>query len=182
MRIFRTIKASELSDRKRRKDGVQRVLLYSGFFSSVKNNIMCTNAMYETLLKEITGSLAPYSEKDSIELAVYHSSSASDDVRESVLVGFRKYVDRLKRMASSRIKFHFSLFFGIFALGVLIEFLLYGGVLALPEWINNVFDIVAWVFVWQFAAYMTFEFSKEKRQADRLQQIENIAYDFTYFE
>ena len=113
---------------KRDERGRLVVPVYSGFFSSLTDNVMCTNAMFEMLKKEVDSSVAPYSPKEEIVLTVFESSSGSDeDVKESVLVGFRRYITFYRKKAVSELRTHLLLFTLMFAVGVLMEFLLYGG-------------------------------------------------------
>ena len=157
--------------------------LFSAFFSSVTDNVMCTNAMYGNLYKEIESTLSVYSEKESVSLTVYESSSSGEDVKESIVVGFRKYITQCVDRAKNSFKMHLFTFTALCVIGVLIEFLLYGAFPDfLPLWLQNVLDIVAWVFVWQFAAYMTFEFVKEIKAIRRLRQILNADFIFRHWE
>lgn len=183
--MSRSVKANLLDWLGRKEKGsVQKTAMYSGFFSSLTDNVMCTNSMYDLLMREIESSLTLFSADAKIELTVYESSETADEtVRRSVLVGFGKYLDKLIKRARSRLQIHFITFFATFLAGVLLEYLLYGcfpGVL--PEWISNVLDIVAWVFVWQFAAYITFEFAKELSDLKRLKQIGDIRFSFRHWE
>ena len=190
MRTSRTVTLNALSggvptyNAKRDKAGNLVVPLYSGFFSSLTDNVMCTNTMFDGLYREITSSVSLYPLKESILLNVYESSqTANDDVRESVLVGFRKYIMQFRQKAITGFRTHLVLFSLLFVIGVLMELLMYGvfpGVL--PLWIENTLDIVAWVFVWQFAAYMAFEFAKEIKAIRRFNQILNIQFVFRHWE
>ena len=157
--------------------------LFSDFFSSVTDNVMCTNAMYGNLYKEIESTLSVYSEKEPVSLTVYESSSSGEDLKESIVVGFRKYITQCVDRAKSSFKMHLITFTALCVIGVLIEFLLYGAFPDfLPLWLQNVLDIVAWVFVWQFAAYMAFEFVKEIKTISRLRQIQQAEFIFRHWE
>lgn len=99
------------------------------------------------------------------------------------LIGFKKYVSNMKRRAAGRLKVHLITFAVAFLFGVLLEYLLYGafpGVL--PAWVRAVLDIVACVCVWQFAAYMAFEFAGEVKKLRRFDQIHNAEYSFQHWE
>lgn len=166
-------------------DGKNKLVVpvYSGFFSSLENNVMCTNAAYDELRDEIDASIQPYSTKKDIVLAVYESSDADSDVRESVLMGFERYIAHYKKRESFELKLHFSLFLSLFIIGVLIEFLLYETFAdMIVDWIVNTLDIFAWVFIWQFAEYLAFDFAKEIKNVNRLKQILRIEYVFKRWE
>ena len=189
MRTSRTINFHNYTDPSgkikdpKRKDGKLSVPMYSGFFSSVTDNVMCTNAMYGNLQKEIESTLYLYPEKEDVLLTVYESSAANDDTKESIVVGFRKYVAMCLDRAKSSLKLHLIVFTALCVIGVLIEFFMYGAFPdLLPVWVQNVLDIVAWVFVWQFAAYMAFEFLKEIKVIQRLDQILHISFVFRHWE
>ena len=172
------------STAKRDAQGRLVVPVYSGFFSSLTENVMCTNVMFDSLKKEIDASVMPYSAGEDILLTVYESSEkATEDVRESVIVGFRRYLAACRQRAESALKKHLFVFFVMFLAGVLIEFFLYGAFPdLLPLWIANSLDIVAWVFIWQFAAYLAFEFVSEIRQIRRISQLIRIEYVFRHWE
>ena len=77
------------------------VPLYSDFFSSFTENIICTNAMYSTLHSEIDASVYPYGTNVPILLSVYESSSVSDkSVFESALSVSENISPSSKRMHS----------------------------------------------------------------------------------
>ena len=192
MRTSRTVIFSRIKDDSiaaagtAKRDAQNRLVVpvYSAFFSSLTDNVMCTNAMFDALKKEIDASVSPYSVKERIVLTVYESSAASaPDVRESVLIGFRRYVGAYLQKKKATLKMRLITFTGLFLLGVLLEFLIYEvfpGIL--PLWIANTLDIIAWVFVWQFAAYMVFEFAKERKGIKRLSQILQTEYRFKHWE
>lgn len=189
MRTSRTIDFHKYTDSSakvknpKRKEGKLSVPMYSGFFSSVTDNVMCTNAMYGNLYKEIESTLYLYSEKEDVLLTVYESSLSNDDTKESIVVGFRNYVAKCLDRAKSALRLHLIMFTALCAIGVLIEFFMYGIFPdLLPLWLQNVLDIVAWVFVWQFAAYMAFEFLKEIKGIQRLGQMLHISFVFRHWE
>ena len=75
------------------------------------------------------------------------------------------------------------MFLSLFIIGVLIEFLLYETFAdMIVEWIVNTLDIFAWVFIWQFAEYLAFDFAKEIKNVNRLKQILRIEYVFKRWE
>ena len=157
--------------------------MFSDFFSPVSGNIMCTNTMYGNLQKEIENTLSVYPENKPVSFTVYESSSSGEDVRESIVIGFKKYIFQSILRAKRSFKWHLITFTAMCAIGVLIEFLLYGAFPEfLPLWLQNVLDIIAWVFVWQFAAYMAFEFFKEIKAIRRLRQIHQATFLFRHWE
>ncbi len=157
--------------------------MFSEFFSSVTDNIMCTNTMYSNLQKEIGSALSVYSEKEPVSLTIYESSSSSEETKESILIGFKKNITQCIYRAKITFKMHLITFSALCAIGILTEFLLYGAFPdSLPLWLQNVLDIVAWVFVWQFAAYMAFEFIKEIKVIRRLKQIQQAEFIFRHWE
>ena len=170
-------------DKIKRKGDRLSIPMFSDFFSSVTDNVMCTNTMYGNLQKEAESALSVYSEKEAVSLTVYESSAADDGIKESIVIGFRKYIMQSIRRAVNSFKMHLITFTSLCAIGVLIEYLLYGAFPDfLPLWLNNVLDIVAWVFVWQFAAYMAFEFIKEIKNIRRLRQIFDAEFVFRHWE
>lgn len=167
----------------KRKNGRVSVSMYSDFFSSLSDKVMCTNAMFGKLQKEIESTVLPYSEKEPVSLTVYEAADCGDDTKESVLVGFRKYVTQCLALKKTTLKKHIILFSLLCAFGVLMEFLAFGAFAdLLPEWVQCVLDIVAGVFVWQFAAYMAFEFVREIKTVRRFDQILHIEYTFRHWE
>ena len=188
MRTSRTIDFSKSDEPKKKKSmrhpgGKLSIPMFSGFFSALTDNVMCTETMYGSLQTEIEGTLSVYSEKEPVLLTVYESSSSSEETKESVLIGFKKHIVQCLNRAKNTFKLHLITFAALCAIGVVLEFLLYGAFPgALPLWVQNVLDIVAWVFVWQFAAYMAFEFIKEIRTIRRLDQILHIEYIFRHWE
>ena len=187
MRISRTVNFQNIYSfgKKKRvnRQGQISVPMYSDFFSSLRDTVMCTNTTFSNLHREIDSTLSTYSEKASVVITVYESSSCSDDTKESVLVGFRKYIARCLARARASFRLHLIMFTALAAVGVLLEFLLYGAFPELlPTWALNVVDIVAWVFVWQFAAYMAFEFVKEIKTIRRFDQILHLKYTLRHWE
>ena len=171
-----------LNNAKQKEDRLS-VPMYSDFFSSLTDNVMCSNNMYDSLQKEIESTLSVYSEKKSVTLAVYESSSSSADTKESVVIGFRKYIAQCLDRAKASLKMHLLTFTFLAAVAVGIEYLVYGVYSDyLAIWVQNSLNIVAWVFGWQFAVYMTFEFFKEIKAIRRLDQILNIEFVFNHWE
>ena len=189
MRVSRTIDfhnnsgvAAKAKNIKRR-NGKVSVSMYSDFFSSLDDKVMCTNAMFGNLQKEIESTILPYSEKEPISLTVYESSACSDDTKESVVIGFKKYITQCLERARITFQRHMIVFSLLCAVSLLLEFLLYEVFPGLLHvWIQNVLDIVAWVFEWQFAAYMAFESVKEIKAIRRFDQILQIEYIFRHWE
>lgn len=193
MRTSRTVKSSQLpdyfsakapSDAKRNEQNRLIVPVYSEFFSGLTDNVMYTNSMFENLKKEIDDSVSLYSSKEDIVLTVYESSSVSDEnIRESALIGFKKYIQLNKQKAVSRLKTHLFTFLLFFVIGVLMEYLLYGAFpAALPGWVESTLDVFACVFVWQFVAYMAFEFEREITNIRRFTQILRMEFVFRHWE
>ena len=183
-KIFDKKEVSMVTTTKRDKDGRIIVPLYSDFFSSLTDNVMCTNAMFQSLHDEINVSISPYNRKEQIVLDIYESSETeSESVRESVLVAFRKYIFHYIKMARTELIKRTILFLTVALVGAAAEFLLYG---LFPDtvvlWLNTVIDIVAWSFVWQFSSYMAFEFIGEIKNINRLKQILFIEYKFIHWE
>ena len=187
MRTSRTINFQEFGSfvkaKRTKHQGRISVPMYSDFFSSLNDMVMCTNTTFRNLHKEIESTLSTYSEKESVLITVYESSSCSDNTKESVLIGFRKYITQCLARAKATFQLHLIMFTALAVVGVLLEYLLYGAFPGLlPTWVLNVVDIVAWVFVWQFAAYMAFEFVKEIRTIRRFDQILHLEYTFRHWE
>ena len=166
------------------EEGRLVVSLYSDFFSSLTDNVMCTNAMFENLKKEIEGSVALYAAKSRIALTVYESSkTADDDVREIVMAGFKKYIAQYKARAYSTLKWNTLTFLAIAVIGILLEYFLYQLFPdVFPVWISNLLDIAATVMIWEFVAFIAFEFSREVAGIRRLNQILDVKYTFRHWE
>ena len=182
---FSDASATGMTDAVRRdRQGRVIVPLYSDFFSSLSENVMCSNAMFNRLKDEIEDSLCVYPTNEQILLSVYVSSASADDsTRESVLVGFKKYIMQYLKRNVSALKRSFVTFLSLALFGILIEFLNYNVFSdALPAWVCNLIDVSATVLIWQFVAYLAFEFSKERRNIQRLRQILQIEYVFRHWE
>ncbi len=140
--------------------------------------------MYSTLHSEIDASVYPYGTNVPILLSVYESSSVSDkSVFESALIGFGKYITRLKKNALSELTKQLFSFSSLAVLGIILEYL-YNNVFEdiLPVWINALFEIVAWVFVWEFAEFMAFRLPGKIKNIRRLSQILHTEYEFHHWE
>lgn len=183
-RLFGSFTASTTDSVRRDAQGRLIVPLYSSFFSSITKNVMCSNVMFQAFMEEIKASLSVYSTEERVLLTVYESSdSADDDTRESVLVGFKKYAAQYLKRKSALLNRSFLSFMLLALFGVLIEYLTYNvfpGVLS--EWICNLIDISATVLIWQFVAYMAFDFSQSLKSIRRLRQILQIEYVFRHWE
>lgn len=192
-RTSRTIDFSRLSDVfiasttdsvKRDDQGRLVVPLYSKFFSSLSENVMCSNAMLHEFLEEIEASLCVYSTNEKVILTVYESSDSADEsTLESVLVGFKKYVVQYLKMKTARLKRGFVSFLLLALFGVLVEYLdyiVFPGLL--PEWVCKLIDISGTVLIWQFVAYLAFDFSQERKIIRRFRQILQIEYVFRHWE
>ncbi len=169
-----------------RRDAQGRLIvpLYSRFFSSISENVMCSNVMLKEFMEEIEASLNVYSTDERVLLTVYESSdSADDETRESVLVGFKKYAAQYLKRKTAMLHRSFLSFLLLALFGVLIEFLNYNvfaGILS--EWVCNLIDISATVLIWQFVAYLAFDFSQALKDIQRLKQILQIEYVFRHWE
>ena len=169
----------------RRKHGGRAVVsMYSDFFSRVTGNMMVTANMYELLNTEIQSVIYSYSVKENILLRVYENSPSATELNmEGILVGFHRFLAANRKKAEHDLKVRFFGAFLAFVIGILMEYLLYGvSGLILPEWIRASLDIIAWVLVWQFAAYVAFDMVSEIRKIRRLAQIERIEYEFRHWE
>ena len=169
-----------------KRDAQNRLIVpvYSEFFTALKDNMMQTNAMFDSLKQEIEASVSPYPVDEKIVLSVYGSSEqCGDDMREGAIIGFRKYIYGCMRRTSKACSAHFFSFLTAFLTGVLIELCLYCWFPnALPTWIGNTLEIIAWAFVWQFAVYVAFEYRSERNEIRRLEQILRIEYMFRHDE
>lgn len=193
MRNARTVNFSRLfgktgasTGRAFRRDGEGRLVvpLYSKLFSSLTENVMCTNAMFESFKEEIEDSIALYPAKERISLMIYESSEAADDsVREIVLIGFKKYITQYKEKSVAQLKLNALTFLGIAVIGILLEYFLYSVFPdAFSEWIYSLLDITATVLIWEFVAFLAFEFTKEVAAIRRLSQILDIKFIFRHWE
>ena len=169
-----------------KRDAQNRLIVpvYSGFFTALKDNMMQTNVMFDSLKQEIEASVSPYPVDEKIVLSVYESSEqCDDDTREGAIIGFKKYIYGCMRRASKVCGAHFYTFLTACLIGILIELCLYAWFPNfLPEWIGNMLEIIAWVFVWQFVGYLFFEFANERKTVRRLDQILHIEYVFHHWE
>lgn len=192
-RISRTIHFSRLSENtvastvdSQRRDKLGRLIvpLYSRFFSTLSDNVMYSNAAFHALYEEIEASLCVYSINEQIVLTVYESSASSDgSMRETVLIGFKKYIHQYLKRKTAMLKHSFFTFLSFALLAILIEYLNYTVFSnALSEWVCNLIDVSATVLIWQFVAYLAFEFSQEKKAIRRLKQISQMEYVFRHWE
>lgn len=169
---------------KRDKDGRIVIPLYSSFFSSLSSNIMCTNAMFESLKQEIVTSISMYSTKERIVLSIYESSNnIGSDIRDGVLIGFKKYINQSKKKAILKTKKYFFSFLSLALLGMLILHIFYNKFPnMLSTWGYKISDIASTVLIWEFVTYLAFEFPKEITNILRLRQISQITFTFKHWE
>ena len=108
----------------RDKQGRAHVAMHSTIFSDVNENLLASNSMYADLLNDITPCIEPYSVKEKIVVDVFETKPSDEFARDTVIIGFRRYVnaclDGLKKQHLSR----FFLFFSFLVLGIIIEFIL----------------------------------------------------------
>lgn len=183
-RLWDTPTANVTDSVRRDSQGRLIVPFYSKFFSSLSENVMCSNAMFNEFKEEIEASLCVYPRNEQIVVTVYESSSRTDDsTRESVLVGFKKYIIQYSEMKIAVLKRSFVSFLLLALFGMLVEFLNYSIFPdVLPGWICNLIDVSATVLIWQFVAYLAFEFSQERKYIQRLRQIVQGEYVFRHWE
>lgn len=155
-RLLGAFTASTTDSVRRDAQGRLIVPLYSRFFSSISDNVMCSNIMLKEFMEEIEASLSVYSANEQVLLTVYESSdSADENTRESVLVSFKKYAAQYLKRKTALLNRSFLSFLLLALFGILIEFLNYNvfaGILS--EWVCNLIDISATVLIWQFVAYL----------------------------
>lgn len=168
----------------KRADGKVRISMYSEFFSRMTDMLMCTNNMYDALNLEIQSALSTCSTREDVVLTILENSSMNDpESCESIIVGFRHYISKYREKAIHDLKVHFASFFALFAIGIFMEYLLYGAQwVNLPAWISASLDIVAWVLVWQFSAFIVFELFDEIKKIKRYAQINKAEYKFKHWE
>lgn len=183
-RLLGSFTASTTDSVRRDAQGRLIVPLYSRFFSSISDNVMCSNIMLKEFMEEIEASLSVYSANEQVLLTVYESSdSADENTRESVLVSFKKYAAQYLKRKTALLNRSFLSFLLLALFGILIEFLNYNvfsGILS--EWVCNLIDISATVLIWQFVAYLAFDFSQALKDIRRLKQILQIEYVFRHWE
>lgn len=169
--------------RKLDDQGRNHVALYSEFFSNLSGRVMCTNAAYADLKNEINASIEFCDPKEKIVLDIFEPSASSEFDREAAIIGYRRYITACYRGYLRMYSSHLFLFLMFLLIGVLMLFLMYGTKLfAMPVWAEKVYDSAASVFIWQFIAYMAFEWSGERKQLQRLDQMRNLEFEFKLWE
>ena len=172
----------------RDKQGRAHVAMHSTIFSDVNENILASNSMFADLLNDIQPCIEPYSVKEKIVMDVFETKVSNDFARDTVIIGFKRYVNSclygLKKQHLSR----FFLFFSFLVFGVLIEFILYFlvqkyvGAEFTSHWLFKSVEVLGTLFIWQFGGYLAFEFLGERKQLNRYKQIANIEFEFKHWD
>lgn len=160
------------------KDGKAKVGMFSDFFTSVNTDMFCTNAMYSAFKEQVISSIDVYSPKIDIELEVYETKLSTDFNREFLKLGFRKYIEACRERArreyvNELLQVSFFAVVGIIV--IIIGFALQPIV---PAWVWHLVTNLGTVLLWQFVGFWAFEYAGHKRELDRLQQVQNIKYEF----
>jgi len=158
------------------------VAMFSDFFCGMSDNMFCTNSMYSDFKDSVIASIEVYSPKEEILLSIYESSESEEDKRDMLLIGFNKYIrayyQKLRREYLTEI-FQVSFFFVVGFLLIILGYSLEG---TIPNWFMYCITNFGTVLIWQFVGYWAFEYAGQKRTLDRLEQIENLRYDFRKWE
>jgi len=167
---------------KRSKDGKVHVAILSDFFGSMSENLFCTNGMYSDFLETVNASVSVCSAKEQIVLDVYENESSTEEMREVMQIGFRRYINACHRKLRSEYV-NQLLQVSFFALvGVFLIVLMRGVKPNIPEWTSVVIEQTGTVLIWQFVGYFAFEHTGQKRELQRLKQIGAMEYSFRKWE
>lgn len=163
----------------RAKDGRVHIAMHSNIFSEVKHNLIASNSMYADLLNDIQASVEPYSTKEKITIDLYETEKTDEFTKDSVIVGFRKYVNGCLYSLRKQHLFRFSLFGSFLLIGILIEFILYGviGYGNMSDWVFKSIEVLGTLFIWQFGGYLAFEFLGEMKNIYRYKQALEIEFN-----
>lgn len=166
-------------DIKRDQEGKVHVAMNTSIFDDVKANLLASNSMYASLLTDIQPCLEPYSAKENIVLDIYVTEEPDDFTKESVMAGFKKYVNSCIIALVKQHLFRFFLFFSFLVIGIVIEGVLYGkaDVGNNPKWWLKSIEVLGNLFIWQFGGYMAFEYLGESKNIKRYKQIANIEFN-----
>ena len=132
----------------RDNDGKIHLHMYTTIFSDVRDNLLASNAMYANLLNDVKSCIEPYSTKENIVLEVYETSKVDEFVQDSVVIGFRKYINSCLYGINKQHISRFILFFSFFLAGIFLEGILYGLLDGkLTMWVFKSIEVLASLFI-----------------------------------
>lgn len=171
----------------RDKDGKVHVAMTTNIFSDVSKTLLASNSMLAGLLSDVQPCVEPYSTKEKIVLDIYETTESDELSRQTVILGFKKYVNGCLYGQYKQHMGRFFLFFSFLVIGVLIEVLLYAflsvdGSATIPWWIFKSVEVLASLFIWQFGGYLAFEFLGEKKNINRYKQIANCEFNIKHWD
>jgi len=164
------------------KNGVVNVAMFSDFFSSISDDMFCTNSMYSDFKDAILSTVDVYNTKDVITLDIYEKNESSEYTRELLQIGFRKYAHALYLKARQELIDELTTVSIFVVVGVLLIIIAYGLGPFIPTWALYLISNIGTVLLWQFVGYWAFEYADQKHTMDRFKQIENIKYEFKKWE
>jgi len=162
--------------------GPVTVPMFSDFFSSTSNDMFVTNAMYSSFKESILSTIDIYHPKSDITISVFEEKQSDEEKREIVEIGFKKYIEACY-LKAWREWLNGLITVSIFAIvGILVIILGFGLKKLTPEWVFHLITNLGTVLLWQFVGYWAFEYAGQKRELDRLKQVENIKFIFKRWE
>lgn len=169
---------------KRDENGKIHVAVFSKVFSEANEHLLTSNSMYANLLADVKPCFEPYPTKENIVLEVYETKESDDFVRESVVIGFRRYVSGCLKSLCDELRNRIILFSSFLLIGVFVEILIFGILPenAMPEWLSQTLHIFASLFIWQFGGYVAFEFLGESKKISRFKQIQKADIAFKHWD
>ena len=171
------------SSKHRSADGRIHVPLYSDVFSNLKDNTLCTNAMYASLKSDIENSISMFRTDEKLTVNVFVSDSPSDFNCQRAILGFRRYMKACHFGYFRENLSNFMLFLIFLIAGLVLQYLLHVvHIFADREFLRSLTDTLSGIFIWQFIGFVAFQLIGVVRTLKRMKQIENIEFSFKEWE
>lgn len=168
---------------RRDEHGRIHVPLYSNLFTSMGENILCTNSMYANLRNDIQVSVDIYPPDEKITLDVFEPGQSSDFDRERVILGFRRYINACYSNFRREHRTRLLLFSAFLFIGVFIIFAKYVLISSnTATWIGACMETTGCLFIWQLMGYLAFTLPGEIRMLKRYYQLLNLDFSFKTWE
>jgi len=162
--------------------GTTTVAMFSDFFSDVSDDLFCTNAMYSDFKDAVISSIEVYSPRENIVLNIYETKESDEDKRAVLQIGFSKYIHACYQKVRHECMQELLQVSFFMVVGILLVILGYKLESVVPNWMMYCITNFGTVLIWQFVGFWAFEFNGQKREWDRLAQIEEIQYEYRKWE
>lgn len=167
----------------RDKEGNVHTAIYSELFMNTKGIGMITNSSYARLYDDISSSLAVFDSNDSVVIDVFEPGESDDFDRDSIIIGFRRYINALYLGSKKEHNNRVVLFTASLIIGALLGYFLHNGLEAvISSWAYEILNIFSTVLIWEFAGYVAFQMNNEVKNLKRLRQICKADFEFRKWE